>query len=56
LGITTKAAGILTGIISIAGIAAAPETGSASLVALGVGKAALGMTTDGLRIANAIQY
>jgi hypothetical protein len=44
LGIAAGAAGALAGIISIARIAAAPETGGASLVALGVGGAALGMT------------
>jgi hypothetical protein len=55
LGIVAGAAGALAGIISIAGIAAARETGGASLVALGVGGAALGMTAGGLSIANAIQ-
>jgi hypothetical protein len=49
VGIVAGAAGAL------AGIAAARETGGASLVALGVGGAALGMTAGGLSIANAIQ-
>jgi len=56
LGIVAGTAGVLAGLTSIAGIAAAPETGGASLVALGVGGAALGMTAGGLSIANAIQY
>jgi hypothetical protein len=55
LGIAAGAAGALAGIISVAGIAAAPETGGAFLVGLGVGGAALGMTAGGLSIANAIQ-
>jgi len=55
LGIAGGAAGALAGILSIAAIAAAPETGGASLVALGFAGASLDIASSSLSIADAVK-